>query len=90
LGLELKLAVRRSQKFKNQEPWVVSLGDDYLAYFTTKSQYHEGGYESCLTLYGPDAGDKIIQGFLQIQKMTHRWQSQKLSRINPYKPANTN
>jgi hypothetical protein len=44
-----------------EKPWIVSLADDYLAYFTTPEEYASGGYETCLNFYGPEGGIRLVE-----------------------------
>lgn len=46
--------------------WVLGLTDDHLAYFTTPEEFEEGGYEACVSLYGPHAGRKIVKAHRQL------------------------
>lgn len=57
-GLEIK-NLATTAGFK--QAWILGLTNDYLAYFTTPSEYDEGGYEACGTLYGREGGSKILK-----------------------------
>jgi hypothetical protein len=47
------------------DPIVLGLAQDYMAYFTTQSEFAEKKYDSCSTLYGWKAGDRIIEAHKQ-------------------------
>jgi hypothetical protein len=57
-GLEIK---KRAAEAGFKQSWIFGLTNDYLAYFTTPSEYEEGGYEACATFYGREGGNKILQ-----------------------------
>lgn len=59
LGRMLKTA---AQEAGFQKAWVLGLTNDHLSYFTSESEYHEGGYESCASFYGPRGGESIVEG----------------------------
>jgi hypothetical protein len=48
-----------------KDPIVLGLAQDYMAYFTTQSEFAEKKYDSCSTLYGWKAGDRIIEAHKQ-------------------------
>jgi hypothetical protein len=41
--------------------WTLGLTNDHLSYFTAPAEYAEGGYEACATLYGAEAGLRIVE-----------------------------
>jgi neutral ceramidase len=43
------------------QAWILGLTNDHLAYFTTPTEFAEGGYEACASVYGPHAGRKIVK-----------------------------
>lgn len=57
LGLETR---RLAKAAGAREAWVFGLTNDHMAYFTTPDEYAEGGYEACMTFYGPQAGQKVL------------------------------
>ena len=61
LGAELGQNQKEAKKVR-EKPWLVSLANDCLAYFTTPDEYAEGGYETCLNLYGAQGGRRILDG----------------------------
>lgn len=65
----LSALVHRSiaQQRNKPAPWVLSLANDYLAYFTTPQEFAEGGYEACLNLYGPEGGMRIVEALNALQ-----------------------
>lgn len=42
--------------------WILGLVNDYQSYFTTKSEYHEGRYDSCSSLFRWKGADRIRKG----------------------------
>lgn len=58
LGFELKDTARRLG-FPN--PWFLGLTNDYMAYFTNKSEFKEGTYEACSSLYNYRGSRRIIE-----------------------------
>jgi len=59
LGFELKHAARQ---LGHNNPWILGLANDYLAYFTNKQEFREGSYESCSSLYDYKGARRIIKG----------------------------
>jgi hypothetical protein len=59
---ELGWATQRLIRTIRSEKQAIVLGvsQDHQAYFTTPQEFREGGYESCMTLFGPDGGQKIL------------------------------
>lgn len=58
LGYDLQaMAVAKGAK----DPIVLSLVNDYMTYFTTKSEYAEHEYDSCSSFYGWKGGQRIIK-----------------------------
>jgi hypothetical protein len=60
LGLAVKGAASDSGC---TQAWVLSLTNGYLGYFVTPSEYRTGGYEAIKSLYGPDAGVRLVDEF---------------------------
>jgi neutral ceramidase len=58
LGYDLQ-AIAKEMGAK--DPIVLGLAQDYMAYFTTQSEFAEKKYDSCSTLYGWKAGERIIE-----------------------------
>jgi hypothetical protein len=57
LGFDLQAeAAKRGAK----DPIVLGLVNDYMTYFTTKSEYSEKEYDSCSSFYGWKGGKRII------------------------------
>jgi hypothetical protein len=57
LGFDLQEeAIKRGAK----DPIVLGLVNDYMTYFTTKSEYSEKEYDSCSSFYGWKGGKRII------------------------------
>jgi hypothetical protein len=60
LGLAVKGAASDSGA---AQAWVLGLTNGYLGYFVTPSEYRTGGYEAIKSLYGPDAGVRLVDEF---------------------------
>ena len=58
LGFDLQAIAR---KLGRQDPWVIGLANDYATYFTTKTEFYEGAYDSCSSLYDYRGGDRILK-----------------------------
>lgn len=59
LGLMLR-EIAKSQGV--EQAWVLSLTNDYLAYFTTPDEYAtKDSYEACSSIYGKKGGLRIVQ-----------------------------
>lgn len=50
------------------DPWILGLTNGHLAYFTTPEEQRMGGYEACMSLYGPRSVEHIIDGFKKTWK----------------------
>jgi hypothetical protein len=48
--------------------WVLGLTNGYQGYFTSPGEFAEGRYEACSSLYGPQSGNKVVEGFAQLMK----------------------
>lgn len=48
--------------------WFLGLTNDYLTYFTTKSEFAEGEYDSCSSFYGYKGGRRIIKKLTKLMK----------------------
>ena len=60
LGDQLK---ELGKKVDSKRAWIFSMTNEHLAYFTTPEQYAAGGYEGCSSLYGSQAGARIVQEY---------------------------
>jgi hypothetical protein len=58
LGYNLQAVARQKGA---ADPIILGLANDYMTYFTTKSEYKEKAYDSCSTIYGWESGDRIIE-----------------------------
>ena len=57
IGYDLQaLALARG----HQDPQIISLANDYMTYFTTRSEYREFAYDSCSCMYGWQGGQRIM------------------------------
>ena len=63
VGYDLKQAV---SDLGYQAPWVLGLANDYMSYFTTKEEYHEGMYDSCSSLFSWKGADRIQAKYLEM------------------------
>lgn len=43
------------------DAWVLGLTNDYMTYFTTKSEFYEGAYDSCSSLFTYKGGERIVK-----------------------------
>lgn len=58
LGFELKNLAKQAGF---NQPWILGLTNDYLAYFTSPSEYQQFCYESYNSLYGAQGGRRIME-----------------------------
>ncbi|MBT7611248.1 MAG: hypothetical protein HN576_15925 [Bacteriovoracaceae bacterium] len=65
LGYRLEAS---GKKVGHDQVWVIGLANDYLTYFTTESEYHEGEYDSCSSFYGHHGGARIIRKLTKLMK----------------------
>jgi hypothetical protein len=62
LGLDIK------SKLKDAGiacPVIGGLANEWISYFLTEAEYHQGGYESSVSFYGPTLGDRIHDEMLK-------------------------
>jgi hypothetical protein len=45
------------------DPQIISLTNDYMTYFTTKSEYQEKVYDSCSSMYSWQGANRILNAF---------------------------
>lgn len=48
------------------DPIVLGLVNDYMTYFTTKSEYAEKAYDSCSSIYGWQGGERILKAHAKL------------------------
>src|SRR3954469_10995336 len=60
LGFDLKRAAPGA--------WILGLTNGYQGYFTSPGEFAEGRYEACSSLYGAQAGARIVQSFAEVVK----------------------
>ena len=65
LGLQVK---NKLSQLGVKYPVVGGLADEWISYILSAQQYHNGGYETSVSFYGPDLGNTIVQGMLQAAK----------------------
>ena len=65
LGQQLRAAAMNTGA---QDAMVLGLTNAHLGYFLTPEDYQEGGYETCVDLYGPQGGERIVNAY---QKLFH-------------------
>ena len=60
LGFDLKRAAPGA--------WILGLTNGYQGYFTSPGEFAEGRYEACSSLYGAQAGARIVESFAEVVK----------------------
>ena len=50
-----------------KDPWFFGLTNDYMAYFTTEAEFHEGAYDSCSSLFTYIGGEHILKAHAELQ-----------------------
>ncbi len=50
-----------ASKMGSKQSWVLGLTNGYTAYFTTPSEFDEGSYESCNSLFGRYGADRVLK-----------------------------
>jgi hypothetical protein len=60
LGLSLQKEAARTG---SAQGWVLGLTGDYKYYFTTADEFNARSYESCASVFGPDAGQRIVDAY---------------------------
>jgi len=63
LGYDLRLIAK---SFGNEHAWILGLTNDYLAYFVTKDEFKNGGYQACTSLYNYRGGRRILKGYKKL------------------------
>lgn len=67
---ELQSALGRDVKERSGAPWrrilVAGLSNDYLGYFVTPADYQRPTYVTCVSLYGPTAGERLARAAAEI------------------------
>jgi neutral ceramidase len=58
LGFDLKQAAPNA--------WVLGLTNGYQGYFTSPGEFAEGRYEACSSLYGKQAGERVVEAFADL------------------------
>lgn len=48
--------------------WILGLTDGYQGYFTSPGEFAEGRYEACSSLYGKQAGERVVNAFADLIK----------------------
>ena len=56
LGLDIKSKLKKAGI---PYPVIGGLANEWISYFLTEAEYHQGGYESSVSFYGPALGEKI-------------------------------
>ncbi|MBT3585364.1 MAG: hypothetical protein HN509_10700 [Halobacteriovoraceae bacterium] len=67
LGYELEAKAKALNK-GHDDVWFLGLTNDYLTYFTNKSEYKEGEYDSCSSFYGYRGARRIIKKLTKLMK----------------------
>ena len=60
LGFDLKRAAPNA--------WILGLTNGYQGYFTSPGEFAEGHYEACSSLYGKQAGERVVKGFAEMMQ----------------------
>ena len=60
LGFDLKRAAPNA--------WVLGLTNGYQGYFTSPGEFEQGHYEACSSLYGKQAGERVVDAFVDLVK----------------------
>ena len=64
---------RLAEEYGHKDAWVLGLVNDYMTYFTTKHEYHEGAYDSCSSLYNWRAGKRVLRHYEKVlSRMKHK------------------
>jgi hypothetical protein len=58
LGFDLKRSATNA--------WVLGLTNGYQGYFTSPGEFAEGRYEACSSLYGKQAGERVVKAFADL------------------------
>jgi len=58
LGFDLKRSALNA--------WVLGLTNGYQGYFTSPGEFAEGRYEACSSLYGKQAGERVVKAFADL------------------------
>lgn len=62
LGLDIKAKLKQAGI---RYPVIGGLANEWISYFLTEAEYHQGGYESSVSFYGPSLGGKIRDKMLE-------------------------
>ena len=62
LGLDIKSELKKAGI---PYPVIGGLANEWISYFLTEAEYHQGGYESSVSFYGPTLGAKIRDEMLK-------------------------
>jgi neutral ceramidase len=62
LGLDIKSKLKEAGI---PYPVIGGLANEWISYFLTEAEYHQGGYESSVSFYGPTLGAKIHDDMLK-------------------------
>ena len=62
LGIKIKNELKSSGV---RYPVIGGLANEWISYILTEEEYHEGGYETSVSFYGPGLGDAIEKGMLE-------------------------
>lgn len=61
IALEIKGELKKSGI---KYPVIGGLANEWISYILTKDEYHQGGYETSVSFYGPTLGEVIKEGML--------------------------
>lgn len=57
----------QAKRLGAKDPWVLGLVNDYMTYFTTKTEFYEGAYDSCSSLFTYRGGERILKAHAELQ-----------------------
>jgi hypothetical protein len=72
--------------------WPIGLANEYVSYFTTPAEYAAQHYEGGSTLYGPAAGDAVVEQLAQVpagqsEELERRYRvGKRLKKMPKYPP----
>lgn len=76
LGFKLQ---NLAANYGHKDSWFLGLTNDYMTYFTTKDEYHEGHYDACSSLFNWRGGKRILKHYDKVLKAKKKSASKKSS-----------
>ncbi len=65
MGLDIKTALKGMGA---QYPVIGGLANEWVSYILTEDEYHQGGYETSVSFYGPTLGEVVRAGMIESAK----------------------